>query len=978
MAALSRIANADVLYQETWASTYTADVSATNFGWGTFTTGAALNTANTTGINTANASFPRSGQMNVATPYPDVTVGMTTTTPDLNRGYMYVAQQPTAPQLQWTNEYLTFGNPAGIDPTAGQVSFGFSIANNSASRLARLAIEIGSNWYATDATYTSGAFAVATLGGATQPSVPSFSVNFAPTASLWRDLAFDGSMTIDPNDGRATPVAGTTLSLATTPRTANLPAGNIDAWGIYWEPFAGDAGGNRRVDSFSVSQLTAPPLGFNVLWKNTPGGGDGTTWDVQTSQNWNSSNTSDPNRYRDNDLVTFSDNNNGHYTVNIPGAVMPGSVTVNSTGNYTFQGAGTIAGNGGLKVTGGGTLNLLTNNTYAGPTTIDSGCTVKVGNGGTVGSFGTGTVTNNGTIAFNRSDAASSLNQMDGAGSVRQDGTGTLTLAGASSFTGGLTINNGAVRVGSTGAGTGTITVAPNTTLVATGSLPNAIIMNGGVLGSAGLGTANGTNLTTGDVTVNANITVKTGDPQVNGGAVGSEVEFSGVLHGKGNILATADQVSPDGGAGFRLHGTGASDYSGTLTVGNGVKFELQTAQAGPFSPLGTGKVVMVAGSYDTTTNGTYSEFQVRNTISGGGPTTVPTNIEITGSGLADLNFPATVTNNVITLGNLKIGGQTLGVNKNNGTYVFPAVTLTGTPTFAPNTPGFGASGAASLSLGPISQSSPGLGITVNGALTATVTLTGSNTYTGPTTVTSGSLVLGADNLIHDSSNLVLNGGTFNSGGFSEKMNQLSVSSPNSHIDLGPSFTNALNFSPSGNVLWNAAQLTIDNWISGANHIFVGTTPYSANSLTMGLSASQLMNITFTGHTPGATLIAGGELVPQDVGGAITTTFVKGDMNRDGHVNAADVTSMLSALTDINKFATTNNRFASDVAFVGDLDSDGAFTNLDLQSLLGLLAGGGGSSVAPVPEPSAIVLFAVGGVMVAWRRRGQDRRWCLQ
>src|SRR6185436_6341530 len=106
-------------------------------------------------------------------------------------------------------------------------------------------------------------------------------------------------------------------------------------------------------------------------------------------------------------------------------------VTVSSSGNYTFQGAGSIAGNGGLKVTGGGTLNLLTNNTFTGPTVIDSGNTVKVGNGGTVGSLGSGTVTNNGTIVFNRSDASSSFNQMDGTGSVRQDGTGTLTLAGA-------------------------------------------------------------------------------------------------------------------------------------------------------------------------------------------------------------------------------------------------------------------------------------------------------------------------------------------------------------------------------------------------------------------------------------------------------------------------------------------------------------------------------------------------------------------
>ncbi len=261
-----------------------------------------------------------------------------------------------------------------------------------------------------------------------------------------RDLSFDGTMTIDPIDGRGTPVAGTTLSLAAAPGAADLPAGNILAWGIYWEPFASDAGGNRRVDSFSVSQTAATPPGFNALWKNSPGGGDGTTWDL-TGQNWNSSNSADPNHYRDNDNVTFSDNNNGHFSVNIPGTVKPGSVTVSSSGNYTFQGAGSIAGNGGLKVTGGGTLNLLTNNTFTGPTVIDSGNTVKVGNGGTVGSLGSGTVTNNGTIVFNRSDASSSFNQMDGTGSVRQDGTGTLTLAGASTFSGGVTLNNGTLRV---------------------------------------------------------------------------------------------------------------------------------------------------------------------------------------------------------------------------------------------------------------------------------------------------------------------------------------------------------------------------------------------------------------------------------------------------------------------------------------------------------------------------------------------------
>jgi autotransporter-associated beta strand protein len=355
---------------------------------------------------------------------------------------------------------------------------------------------------------------------------------------------------------------------------------------------------------------------------------------------------------------------------------------------------------------------------------------------------------NAGTLAFNRSDAITQAAALSGAGGLRQDGTGTLTISGASSFSGGVTVNAGVVRItNATGAGSGgSVTINPNGTVAVTATLANPIALNGGTLGAAGFGTGNtaNANVTDGDVTAQTGTTstIRLGDPQNTTAA--SDVKFGGTsaLHGSGNINVVSDQAGADGGAGLRLQGTGASDYTGTVTVNAHVKFELQTGQAGPFSPIGTGKVVMIAGTYDAaSTNGTYSEFQVRNTI--GGATTVGNDIEVTGTGLADLNFPANVANNVIIMGNLKVGaGQVLGVNKNSGTYQFAGATLNGTPTLSPNTPNFGANGAANLILGPIGQSTPGSGIIVNAGAASSVTFNGNNTYTGTTVVNAGTLLV--------------------------------------------------------------------------------------------------------------------------------------------------------------------------------------------------------------------------------------------
>jgi hypothetical protein len=85
-----------------------------------------------------------------------------------------------------------------------------------------------------------------------------------------------------------------------------------------------------------------------------------------------------------------------------------------------------------------------------------------------------------------------------------------------------------------------------------------------------------------------------------------------------------------------------------------------------------------------------------------------------------------------------------------------------------------------------------------------------------------------------------------------------------------------------------------------------------------------------------------------------------GDFNRDGHIDASDIVPMELALTNLNAYKAAHPGITdSELATIEDVNGDGVFNNADLQSLLDLLKSGGGSNGA-VPEPSSIVLAALG------------------
>jgi len=107
----------------------------------------------------------------------------------------------------------------------------------------------------------------------------------------------------------------------------------------------------------------------------------------------------------------------------------------------------------------------------------------------------------------------------------------------------------------------------------------------------------------------------------------------------------------------------------------------------------------------------------------------------------------------------------------------------------------------------------------------------------------------------------------------------------------------------------------------------------------------------------------------------IDTNYLPGDVDRDGHVNVADVAAMQRALRDLNLYQATHgpgggSLSSAQLVSLGDLTGDGQVTNADLQGLIDYLASGGGG-VTPeftaVPEPASFFLAVIGLIALLTR-----------
>ncbi len=183
----------------------------------------------------------------------------------------------------------------------------------------------------------------------------------------------------------------------------------------------------------NITAITAEP----GIWVGNVAG----EWNLAGGLEWKGANSGNPQAYHEFDVVRFDDSAS-NFTVNVTADVTPASISVNNSTAYTFSGVGGILGYTSLAKDGPGTLTIANSNSFIGGTYISNGV-VQLGNGGTNG-YLTGDILDNGTLIFNRSDAAgSSSGNISGSGSVEQLGSGRFTLGGANTYTGVTAVVNG-------------------------------------------------------------------------------------------------------------------------------------------------------------------------------------------------------------------------------------------------------------------------------------------------------------------------------------------------------------------------------------------------------------------------------------------------------------------------------------------------------------------------------------------------------
>ncbi|EAT5341564.1 autotransporter-associated beta strand repeat-containing protein [Salmonella enterica subsp. enterica serovar Corvallis] len=484
------------------------------------------------------------------------------------------------------------------------------------------------------------------------------------------------------------------------------------------------------------------------------------------------------------------------------GSSISGLNSVTSSGDWTLSGAtmnfsGTT--NSALWVKSG-TL-ILNGAMTAKGATVDSGTTLQIGNSGTLGAFN-GDIVDNGTLTFNRSDAAAYGSVISGSGNVIKQGGGELTLSNNNSYSGGTTIAEGTLTATAGGAlGSGNIdnraylkldaasasdpfivadltTHSGATVEIGAGSTlqANTLTQQDGSTLTADLTATSGPAIRAKNVNLDGTLNVaspasqepiRSTDDLISLALIESDNAISGDFDG---ITINGNAMNPDAFitvvgqknvndthydlvetlTWYADHDNAAIDAHGTFNLADAddsftVNTVLENVDANSGwngqSLTKTGAGTLILNAENTYTGGT--------TISDG--TLIANNVEALGTGnvtdnaTLELNTGGDFTNNISGSGQVvKSGDETLtlsGANSYTG-----GTTISGGTLVASNVEALGTGDItdnATLELnagGDFANNIGGTGSVVKSG-DKTLTLSGSNTYTGGTTISGGTLV---------------------------------------------------------------------------------------------------------------------------------------------------------------------------------------------------------------------------------------------
>jgi fibronectin-binding autotransporter adhesin len=522
----------------------------------------------------------------------------------------------------------------------------------------------------------------------------------------------------------------------------------------------------------------------------------------------------------------------------------------NTAGDLTIA-AGIATGNaltktgpGKLIVTGGTSTN-------SGVLAVNQG-TLQIGDGGANGQWGTGAVTNDGTLIYSRSNGTGVApitigGAISGAGKLIVTGGGVISANAVHTFTGGTTIENGTLIVnnfsgnvapvvlGTTATGTGNFNVGllTNAAAVATTNSSPIVIPNTGSTGTVLLGTSGGTAAYTfaGTVEVNHPLTLvafnSAGTSFINSAVVSNFTAANGISGNIGtlniDVPASLGITAPVAAVGGRridfqsdntftasvinvLNSTTLQVGSGTSTISRNQLPDNVTVNLSNPSQTGIGSTFQLNG-----------EGEVIDTINGD----IGTTIKVVAGGGAHLNL----TVNGGTFNGTYDGGNT-------GMYIQKV---------GPGTLVLG--GTADNPTGKVRMDSGVLQLNkVSGGSVHAVAVELTQTA-GTTIITGGSLGSNEDQ-IFDGTVVTLHGGTLDLNGRNEAIGLL--------LGLGGTVTNT---APS-----SSSTLTIGNTAAGTS-VYYGVIQDGAGGGVLGLTKANLNGLVIAGNSTysGTTTITGGD-----------------------------------------------------------------------------------------------------------------------